>query len=105
MGVKKLVTITVEAKIEIEMADWAANPTSEDIKGVNECGYDVENSDDIFKHAAASVLRGHKNCNLDVYGFLFDSYKKINVEKPDTCTFYNLKNFYIVDCEVEDKKE
>lgn len=100
--VKKTVMITVEAEIEIEMADWAANPTAKDIEDVNYCGYEVENSDDIFKHAAAAVLRGHENCNLDVYGRLLEDYKKREVTEPDQCTFFNVKDFYVSDFEVKE---
>jgi hypothetical protein len=61
MGIKKLVTITVEAQIEIELADWAANPTAEDIESVNYCGFDVKNSDDIYATAGRLILNGYAN--------------------------------------------
>lgn len=96
------VIITVEAEIDIEMDDWAANPTAKDIDDVNACGYNVENSDDIYKHAALAVLRGHENCNLDVYGWLREDIKKKNVENPESCTFFDLRDISVLDCEVRD---
>lgn len=76
MGIKKLVTITVEAEIEIELAEWASNPTVEDIEGVCDCGFYVENSDDIYKTAARLVLNGYATSNNDVFGIIYPEWKK-----------------------------
>lgn len=98
--VKKLVTITVEAVVEIEMGDWAAQPTSEDIESVNACGYSVDNSDDIFKQAAIAVFQNGAGGNLDVYGRLVDSVHRDSVERPDLCTFFDIRSIYASDFEV-----
>ena len=76
MGVKKLVTITVEAQIEIELPDELQQLSEEDIKGINACGYDIQNVDDLYKHAAELVLNGGENGNWDVFGWDFRMEKR-----------------------------
>ncbi|HHP6365268.1 TPA: hypothetical protein ACSE3C_003724, partial [Acinetobacter baumannii] len=58
MGIKKLVTITVEAQIEIELPDEFQELSAKDIEGINACGYDITKSDDLYKYAAELVLNG-----------------------------------------------
>lgn len=101
MGVKKLVTITVEAQIEIELPDWAANPTAKDIEDVNYCGFDVNNSDDIYVQAARTILMGYANSNNDVFGFFYDFWQKQSIENPENKSFYDFTNCYVEDFKVE----
>jgi hypothetical protein len=101
MGIKKLVTITVEAEIEIELPEWASNPTAKDIEDINYCGFDVENSDDIYKHAARLVLMGYAECNNDVFGVLHQSWRKGSIENSENLSFYDLEDLYVEDCKVE----
>lgn len=101
MGVKKLVRITVEAEVEIELPEWAANPTDKDIEDVNYCGYEVKNSDDIYKEAARLVLMGYANCNNDVFGVLHQSWRKGTFENSDKESFYDLEDLYVEDYTVE----
>lgn len=105
MGIKKLVTITVEAEIEIELPEWAANPTQEDIQGVNECGFSVENSDDIYQEAAEIILRGYNNCNNDVFGVIYSSWNKSRVQDPEKKSFFDIRELYVEHCEVETIEE
>lgn len=101
MGIKKLVTLTVEAEIEIELGDWAQNPTTEDIEGINYCGFDVRNSDDIYKEAALIVLRGHANCNNDVFGCIYSSGLIRKPENSEHASFYKIDELYVEDFKVE----
>ena len=100
MGIKKLVTLTIEAQIEIELGDWAQNPTVEDIKGINYCGFEVENSDDIYKEAALIVLRGNADCNNDVFGFIHSKWIFGKPQEPDP-HFYDVEDLYVEDFSVE----
>lgn len=102
MGIKKLVTITVEAQIEIELADWAANPTAEDIDSVNACGFDVENSDDIYAQAARVVLNGYADSNNDVFGVIYSSWKRDTIPNAENSSFHNIN---YIDIEHVDIKE
>lgn len=102
MGIKKLVTITVEAQIEIELPEWASNPTEKDIEDINYCGFDVEDSDDIYKEAARLVLMGYAECNNDVFGVLHQSWRKGHIENSESLSFYDLVDLYVEDCTVED---
>lgn len=104
MGIKKLVTITVEAEIEIELSESLANPTTEDIESINYCGFDVENSDDIYKEAARLILLGYTNCNNDVFGYIKELWTKNLSNPPDTKSFYDLKELYVEDFKVEEIK-
>lgn len=100
MGIKKLVTITVEAQIEIELSDWANNPTQEDIDGVNSCGFDVENSDDIYKQAALTVLMGYADCNNDVFGQIYSSWRKGTSGVSENSSFYEINSLDVEHCDV-----
>lgn len=102
MGIKKLVTMTVEVEIEIELSDSLANPTSEDIEGINYCGFDVENSDDVYKEAARLVLLGYDDCDNDVFGYIKQSWTKGLSNPPEATSFYNLKELYVEDFKVEE---
>ena len=101
MGVKKLVTITVEAQIEIELPDWASNPTAKDIEDVNYCGFEVENSDDIYQTAARLVLSGDASCNNDVFGVIYPSWRNGSIENSENQSFYKLQDLYVEDFKVE----
>lgn len=101
MGIKKLVTITVEAQIEIELAEWAANPTKEDIEGVCDCGYYVENSNEIYKTAARLVLNGYAQSNSDVFGVIHPSWRKSTFENSDNESFYEIEDLHVEDYKVE----
>lgn len=101
MGIKKLVTITVQAQIEIELAEWASNPTPEDIEGVCDCGYYVENSDDIYKTAARLVLNGYAKSNSDVFGVIHPSWKKDSIENSENESFYDIEDIEVEDFKVE----
>ncbi|MCX5466525.1 hypothetical protein [Acinetobacter nematophilus] len=101
MGIKKLVTITVEAQIEIELAEWASNPTVEDIEGVCDCGFYVENSDDIYKTAARLVLNGYATSNNDVFGIIYSEWRKGNTPDTENDSFYEIKNIEVNDYRVE----
>ncbi len=102
MGVKKLVTITVEAQIEIELPDELQQLSEEDIKGINACGYDIQNVDDLYKHAAELVLNGGENGNWDVFGWVISEWKKGMTGIPTEGTFFNRCDLHIEDCKVED---
>lgn len=101
MGIKKLVTITVEAEIEIELPEWASNPTEEDIESINACGFDVENSDDIYREAARTILCGYADSNNDVFGVIYGFWRKSTIENPENKSFYDLRELYVEDCKVE----
>ncbi len=105
MGIKKLVTITVEAEIEIELAEWASNPTEEDIEGVCDCGFYVENSDDIYKTAARLVLNGYATSNSDVFGIIYPEWKKGNTPDTKNDSFYEIKDIEVEDYSVSEVKE
>lgn len=105
MGIKKLVTITVEAEIEIELAEWASNPTVEDIEGVCDCGFYVENSDDIYKTAARLVLKGYATSNNDVFGIIYPEWKKGNTPNTEHDSFYEIKDIEVEDYSVSEIKE
>ncbi|MDM1784240.1 hypothetical protein [Acinetobacter bereziniae] len=105
MGIKKLVTITVEAQIEIELAEWASNPTEDDIEGVCDCGFDVDNSDDIYKTAARLVLNGYATSNNDVFGIIYPEWKKGNTPNTENDSFYEIKNIEVEDYSVSKVKE
>ncbi|MDQ9001537.1 hypothetical protein [Acinetobacter baumannii] len=105
MGIKKLVTITVEAEIEIELAEWASNPTVEDIEGVCDCGFYVENSDDIYKTAARLVLNGYATSNNDVFGIIYPEWKKGNTPNTEHDSFYEIKDIEVEDYSVSEIKE
>lgn len=101
MGIKKLVTITVEAQVEIELPEWAANPTTKDIDDVNYCGFEVKNSDDIYKTAARLVLAGDATCNNDVFGVIYPSWRSGLIENSENQSFYRLQELYVEDFKVE----
>lgn len=101
MGIKKLVTITVEAEIEIELPEWAANPTQKDIDDINACGFDVENSKDIYQEAARLILWGYDDCNNDVFGFIYPSWRKGTIEDSENKSFFRLNEMDVQDCEVK----
>ncbi|MFC2996352.1 hypothetical protein ACFODO_13950 [Acinetobacter sichuanensis] len=101
MGIKKLVTITVEAVIEIELPEWASNPTSKDLNDIQACGFDVENSNDIYQKAAELILLGFDDCNNDVFGFIYPSWSKRTMEDSEKKSFFDLRDRYVEDCEVE----
>ena len=100
MGIKKLVTMTLSVQIEIELGDWAQNPTAADIEGINYCGFDVENSDDIYKEAALIVFRGNSDCNNDVFGRIHSRWTLGKLEEADP-SFYAIENLYVEDFTVE----
>lgn len=102
MGIKKLLTMTVEVEIEIELSESLANPSAEDIEGINYCGFDVENSDDVYKEAARLVLLGYDDCNNDVFGYIKQSWTKGLSTPPEATSFYDLKELYIEDFKVEE---
>ncbi|MFW2163133.1 hypothetical protein ACG93T_17445 [Acinetobacter beijerinckii] len=102
MGVKKLVRITVEAEIEIELPEWAANPTEKDIEDVNYCGFEVKDSDDIYKEAGRLILMGYAECNNDVFGVFHQSWRKGLVKNSDRESFYELVDLYVEDFTVEE---
>lgn len=101
MGIKKLVSMTVEVEIEIELSESLANPSAEDIEGINYCGFDVENSDDVYKEAARLALLGYGDCNNDVFGFIKQSWTKDLSNPPGATSFYDLKDLYVEDFKVE----
>ncbi|MBJ8477206.1 hypothetical protein [Acinetobacter bereziniae] len=101
MGIKKLVTITVEAQIEIELPDLLANPTKEDIEGINYCGFEVEEPNDVYREAARLILLGMDDCNNDVFGVLHRSWRKGSIKNPERECFFDLRDLYIEDYEVE----
>lgn len=101
MGIKKLVTMTIEAQIEIELGDWAQNPTAEDIEGIKYCGFDVENSDDIYKEAALIILRGNADCNNDVFGYIHSAWSARRPTATEQQAFYEIDDLYVEDFTVE----
>ena len=101
MGIKKKVTLTVEVEMEIELADWAANPTADDINGVNTCGFDVTNSEDVYKEAGRLILLGYTECNNDVFGCFKEFWTKDLSNPPKTTSFNDLKELYVEDFKVE----
>lgn len=105
MGIKKLVTMTVEVEIEIELPESLANPSTEDIEGIKYCGFDVENSDDVYKEAARLILLGYDDCNNDVFGVFHQSWRKSRIENVEKECFFKLRDLYVEDFEVEFMKE
>jgi hypothetical protein len=105
MGIKKLVKMTVETEIEIELPEDLANPTAKDIEDINACGFDVENSDDIYREAARSILMGFADYNQDVFGVIYSSWRKDSIENPENKSFYNLRDLYVEDFEAVEIKE
>lgn len=101
MGIKKRVTLTVEVEIEIELSESLANPSAEDIEGINYCGFDVENSDDVYKEAARLILLGYDECDNDVFGCFKQLWTKNLSNPPKTTSFYDLKELYVEDFKVE----
>lgn len=105
MGIKKLVRITVEAEIEIELPNDLANPTKEDIDDINYCGFEVETSDDIYREAARLILMGYDDCNNDVFGVFHQSWRKGTIENPENKSFFDLHDLYVEDCSVSEVEE
>lgn len=101
MGIKKLITINVEAEIEIELPEWASNPTVEDIKSINALGFDVENSDDIYREAGRIILMGSADSNNDVFGVIYNSCRKRTIENPQNKSFYEVLELSVEHCAVE----
>lgn len=105
MGIKKLVTMTVEVQYEIELPESLANPSAEDIEGIKYCGFDVENSNDVYKEATRLILLGFDDCNNDVFGCFHQSWRKGLIENSERECFYKFEELYIEDFEVENIKE
>ena len=105
MGIKKLVTLTVEVEIEIELPEDLANPTAKDIEDINACGFDVENSDDVYREAARSILMGFADYNQDVFGVIYSSWQKDSIENQENKSFYYLHDLYVEDFEAVEVKE
>ncbi|MDC5354793.1 hypothetical protein OHW66_09720 [Acinetobacter baumannii] len=101
MGVKKLVTITVEAEIEIELPDWMVNPTKEDLEGINACGFSVEKQDDIYREAARTILYGFADSNNDVFGCFHSFWRKETIENPESKSFYEITDLHVEDYSAE----
>lgn len=101
MGIKKLVTITVEAQIEIELPEEFQELSAEDIEGINACGYDIANTDDLYKYAAELVLNGGQDGTWDVFGHVVPWWKKGMTGISDNSTFFNRRELHIENCEVE----
>lgn len=102
MGIKKLVTITFEAQIEIELPEEFQKLSAEDIEGINACGYDITKVDDLYKYAAGLVFCGGENGNWDVFGHVVPWWKKGMTGIPDNSTFFNRIYQRIEDCTVEE---
>ena len=100
MGIKKLVTMTVEVEIEIELSETFNNLTPELIKDINACGYDISNSDELYVAAAKLVLNGGSDSAWDVFGLVIPSWNKGLESIPDESTFFNLLDLYVEDYEI-----
>ncbi|NKS46108.1 hypothetical protein [Acinetobacter lwoffii] len=105
MGIKKLVTLTVEVQYEIELPESLANPSAEDIEGIRYCGFDVKNSDDVYREAARLILLGFNDCNNDVFGVFHKSWRKGLIENSESECFYDFQDLYVEAFEVEEIKE
>lgn len=105
MGIKKLVTLTVEVQYEIELPESLAKPSAEDIESIRYCGFDVENSDDVYKEAARLILLGFNDCNNDVFGVFHKSWRKGLIENSESECFYDFQDLYVEAFEVEEIKE
>lgn len=105
MGIRKLVKMTVEVEYEIELPESLANPSAEYIEGIKYCGFDVENSNDVYKEATHLILLGFDDCNNDVFGVFHKSWRKGLIENSERECFYNFRDLYIEDFEVEEIKE
>lgn len=101
MGIKKRVTMTVEVVMDIDLPEWANNPTAQDIEGINYCGFDVENSDDIYKEACRLVLLGYADSNNDVFGYIRPMWRKDTKHADGDYSFYDIDDLYVEDCSVE----
>ncbi|ENX48785.1 MULTISPECIES: hypothetical protein [Acinetobacter] len=101
MGIKKLVTITVESQLEIELPDEFQQLSEDDIKSINACGYEVTSTDDLYKYAAELVLNGGENGNWDVFGRVLNVWKKGMPNVSDNSTFFSRREMHIEDCKVE----
>ncbi|TCB49863.1 hypothetical protein E0H80_10645 [Acinetobacter sp. ANC 4779] len=101
MGVKKLVKLTVEVEIEIELPENLANPTPEDIEGINYCGFDVKSSNDVYKEAGRLILWGYTNCNNDVFGVFHHPWRKSDLKNAERECFYDIQDIYVDEFSVE----
>ena len=102
MGIKKLITITVQAVMEIELADSFQVLTEDDIQGIKACGYDIKTSNELYKYAAELILNGGQDGNWDVFGPVLPSWRKGMTGISDNSTFFNRRELHIEECEVED---
>ena len=98
MGIKKLVTMTVEVEIEIELSETFNNLTPELIKDINAYGYDISNSDDLYVEAAKLVLNGGSDSDWDVFGLVTPCWNKGRRSVPDESTFFDRRELYVEDC-------
>ncbi|MBJ9952180.1 hypothetical protein I5735_03795 [Acinetobacter baumannii] len=101
MGIKKLVTITVEAQIEVELSDEFQNLTPDLIEGIKACGYEIQSTDDLYKYAAELILNGGENGNWDVFGYVLPNWRKGMSGVSENSTFFDRRDLYIENCEVE----
>lgn len=100
MGIKKLVTMTVEVEIEIELSETFNNLTPELIKDINACGYDISNSDELYVAAAKLVLNGGQDLAWDVFGLVTPYWNKGRGRIPDESTFFDRRDLYVEDYSV-----
>ena len=91
--------------MEIELPDETANPTQDDIEGINACGFNVEKPDDIYREAARTILYGYANSNNDVFGYFHSFWRKDSIENPENHSFYEITDLFVEDFEVEEIKE
>ena len=100
MGIKKLVTMTVEVEMEIELSETFSNLTPDLIEQINYCGYDISNSDDLYVEAAKLVLNGGSDSAWDVFGLVTPCWNKGRRSVPDESTFFDRRELYVEDYSV-----
>ena len=102
MDIKKLVTMTVEVEMEIELSETFSNLTPDLIEQINYCGYDISNSDDLYVEAAKLVLNGGSDSAWDVFGLVTPCWNKGRGSIPDESTFFDRRDLYVEDFKVEE---
>lgn len=101
MGVKKKVTMTVEVEVEVILPESMQVLTQDDLNDINACGFDVNNTDDLYITAARLLLLGYGRSNNDVFGDFKSVWAhSLKAQPPEQC-YGDVERVSIVDDEVE----
>lgn len=94
MPITRTVRVTIVAEYKIELEDGMDAP--EAIQGWCNAFWDIDSVDDIARHAAEMVAKGHAGQDLDGLGLL-DGYNVTYPKVPDT---KYTENYFDVDSEI-----